>query len=153
MGGHDIWDRLEQINRPRDPERGPFGILNVEIHLLARHRITAMGSDFNDEMLKTISLGEVFGRCEGTEVGLEAINVELLDNTGVEVPTGNIVLVMLEHFIGAAERSSKLGGQEGFLGATDVEENEVTRLVDILCCRIGGRDALELDGIATFLGS
>ena len=73
-----------------------------------------MGGDFNNEMLKTISLGEVFCRCEGPEVGLEAIYVELLDYTGVEVPTGNIVLVMLEHFIGTAERSSKLGGQEGF---------------------------------------
>ena len=88
-----------------------------------------MGSDFNDDMLKTISLGEVFYRCEGTEIGLEAINVELLDNTGVEMPTGSIVLMMLEHFIGAVERSSKLGGQEGFMGAPDVEENEVTRLV------------------------
>ena len=56
-----------------------------------------MGGDFNNEMLKTISLGEVFCRCEGPEVGLEAINVELLDNTGVEMPTGNVVLVMLEN--------------------------------------------------------
>ena len=75
-----------------------------------------MGSDFNNDMLKTISLGEAFSRCEGTEVGLETINVELLDNTGVEVSTSNIVLVMLEHFIGTAERSSKLGGQEVFWG-------------------------------------
>ena len=75
-----------------------------------------MGNDFNNDMLKTISLGKVFGRCEGTEVGLEAINVELLDYTGVKVSIGNIVLVMLEHFIWAAERSSELGGQEGFLG-------------------------------------
>ena len=96
-----------------------------------------MGSDFHDNMLKTISLGEVFSRCEGTEVGLEAINVELLNYTGVEVPTGNVVLVMLEHFIGTAERSSKLGGQEGLLGSTYVEENEVTRLVDVLCGRVG----------------
>ena len=88
-----------------------------------------MGSDFLNDMLKTISLGEVFGRCEGTKVGLEAVNVELLDYTGVKVSTGNIVLVMLKHFIGAAERSSELGGQEGFLGSTDVEENEVTSFV------------------------
>ena len=52
-----VRDRLEQINGPRDPERGTFCILNVEIHLLARHRITAMGSDLNDDMLETISLG------------------------------------------------------------------------------------------------
>ena len=80
-----------------------------------------MSSDFHDDMLKTISLGEVFSGCEGTEVGLEAINVELLNYTGVEVSTGNIVLVMLEHFVGAAKRSSKLGGQEGLLGSTYVE--------------------------------
>ena len=60
---------------------------------------------------------------------------------------------MLEHFIGASERSSELSGQESFLGTTDVEEHQVTRLVDILCCKVGGRDSLELDGIATFLGS
>ena len=96
-----------------------------------------MSSDFHDDMLKTISLGEIFSRCEGTEVGLEAIHVELLNYTGVEVSTGNVVLVMFEHFIGTAERSSELGRQEGFLGSTDVEENEVTRLVDILCCRVG----------------
>ena len=64
--------------------------------------------------------------------------MELLDNTGVEMPTGNVVLVMLENFIGTAERSSELGRQEGFLGTTDVEEHEVTRLVDVLCCRVGG---------------
>ncbi len=112
-----------------------------------------MSGNFHDDMLETTSLGEVFGRSEGTEVGLEAINVELLNYTGVEVSTGNIVLVMLEHFIGTAERSSKLGWQEGPLGSTDVEENEVTRLVDVLCCRVGRRDALEVDGISTFLGS
>ena len=97
-----------------------------------------MSSDFHDDMLKTISLGEVFGRGEGTEVGLKAINMELLNYTGVEVSAGNIVLVMLEHFIGAAERSSELGGQEGLLGSTYVKKNEVTRLVDVLCCRVGG---------------
>ena len=96
-----------------------------------------MSSDFHDDMVKTISLGEVFSGCEGTEVGLETINVELLNDTGVEMATGNIVLVMLEHFIGTAERSSKLGGQEGLLGSTYVEENEVTRLVDVVCCRNG----------------
>ena len=126
MGGHDSksrMDGLEQIDGPRDPERGAFGILNGEVHLLARHRITAMGNDFNNDMLKTISLGEFFGRCKGAEVGLEATNVELLDYTGVEVSTGKIVLMMLEHFIGAAERSSELSGQEGFLGSTDVEDS------------------------------
>ena len=96
-----------------------------------------MSSDFHDDMLKAISLGKVFSRCEGAEVGLEAIDMELLDDTGVEVATGNIVLVMFEHFVGTAKRSSELGGQEGFLGSTDVEENEVTRLVDVLCCRVG----------------
>ena len=112
-----------------------------------------MSSNFYDDILKAISLGEVFSRCECTEVGLQTINMELLNYTGVEVSTGNIVLVMLEHFIGTAERSRKLGGQEGLLGSTYVEENEVTRLVDVLCCRVGGRDTLEFDGITTFLGS
>ena len=96
-----------------------------------------MSSDFHDDMLKAISLGEVFSRCEGTEVGLEANDMELLDDTGVEVATGNIVLVMFEHFVGTTEGSSELCGQEGLLGSTDVEENEVTRLVDVLCCRVG----------------
>jgi hypothetical protein len=95
-----------------------------------------MGSNFHDDMLKTISLGKFFGGGEGTEVGFEAINVELLNYTRVEVATGNIVLVMLEHFIGTAERSGKLGGQEGFLGSMYVEENEVTRLVNVLCCGV-----------------
>ncbi len=94
-------------------------------------------SIFLRDMLKAIGLGEVFCRCEGTEVGLEAINMELLNNTGVEVATGSIVLVMFEHFVGAAKRSSELGRQEGLLGSTDVEENKVTRLVDVLCCRVG----------------
>ncbi len=58
--------------------------------------------------------------------------MELLNDTGVEVATGNIVLMMLEYFIGTAERSSELGGQEGLLGSPYVEENEVTRLVDVL---------------------
>ena len=79
--------------------------------------------------------------------------MELLNNTGVEVTTGNIVLVMFEHFVGTTERSCELGGQEGLLGSTDVEEDEVTRLVDVLCGRVGGRDVLELNGISTFLGS
>jgi len=51
-----VWDRLEQINRPRDPERGTSSILNIEVHFLARHGIIAMGGDFNDDMLKTIRL-------------------------------------------------------------------------------------------------
>ncbi len=96
-----------------------------------------MSSDFYYDMLKTIGLGEVFSGCEGAEVGLEAINMELLNNTGVEVSTGHIVLVMFEYFVGTTEGSSELGGQEGLLGSTDVEENEVTRLVDVLCCRVG----------------
>ena len=60
-----------------------------------------MGSDFNDDMLKTIRLDKVLSR---------------VYNTGVEVSTGNIVLVVFEHFIGTAEGSSKLGGQENFPG-------------------------------------
>ena len=57
-----VWDRQEQINRPRDPERGNFSTLNIEVHFLARHGITAMGGDFNDDMLKTIRLGKVLSR-------------------------------------------------------------------------------------------
>ena len=96
-----------------------------------------MSSDFHDDMLKAICLGKVFSRCEGAEVGLEAINMELLNNTGVEVATGNIVLVMFEHFVGTAKRSSELCRQESLLWSTDVKENEVTKLVDVLCCRVG----------------
>ena len=59
VGGHDSRSRMGQTGT----ERGTFGILNIEIHLLARHGITAMGSDLNDDMLKTISLGEVYSRC------------------------------------------------------------------------------------------
>ena len=65
--------------------------------------------------------------------------------------TCDVVLVMFEHFIGTAEGSSELGGQESFLGATDVEEDEVTRLVDVLCSRVSGGDSLELNGMSTFL--
>ncbi len=66
-----------------------------------------MCSDFHYDVLKAIGLGEVFSRCEGTEVGLEAINMELLNSTGVDVATGNIVLVMLEHFVGAVSLVGK----------------------------------------------
>jgi hypothetical protein len=79
-------------------------------------------------MLETISLGKVIGRCEGAEVGLETINVESLDNTSVEMSTGNIVLVMSK-------------GAVSF----DVEEDEVTRLVDVLCCSVSGGNSLELN--------
>ena len=45
-----VWDGLEQIGRPWDPQGRTFSILDVEVHLLARHRITAMGSDLDDDM-------------------------------------------------------------------------------------------------------
>lgn len=54
-----VWDRLEQIDRLRNPWWRTFGIL--EVHFLARHGITAMSSDFNDGVLKTIGLDKVLG--------------------------------------------------------------------------------------------
>ena len=67
-----------------------------------------MSSDFNDDVLKIIGLGKVFGTGEGTEVGLEAISMEELDDISIELATGNIILVMLEDFERAFERFSKL---------------------------------------------
>ena len=74
-----VWDGLEQIGRPWDPQGRTFSILDVEVHLLARHRITAMGSDLDDDMLETIGLSKFFSTGEGTEVRLEAIDMEELD--------------------------------------------------------------------------
>ena len=64
-------------------------------------------------------MGEVFSRCKGSKVRLKTINMELLYDTSVEVTTGNIVLDMLEHFIGTAVRCSELCWQEILVGATD----------------------------------
>lgn len=69
--------------------------------------------------------------------------MKLLNNTSVEVAAGNIVLVMLEHFIGTFEWCCELVGQEVFLGTTDVEQDEVTRLVDVLSQGISGGDSFE----------
>jgi hypothetical protein len=52
--------------------------------------------------------------------GLEAINMKELDDTSIEVATGNIILVMLEHFERAFERCSKLGRQGIFLSMSVV---------------------------------
>ena len=30
-----VWDGLEEVDRPWDPERGTFSILNKEVHLFA----------------------------------------------------------------------------------------------------------------------
>jgi hypothetical protein len=110
-----------------------------------------MCSDLNDDMLETISLSKFFSTGEGTEVRLEAINMEELDDTGVEMATGDIILVLFEDFIGAFERCSELGGQEIYLRTADVEEDEVTRLIDVLGSRVGRGDALEFVGVSTFL--
>ena len=87
-----------------------------------------MSSDFNDDMLETIGLSKFLGTGKGTKVRLKAVNVEELNDTGIEVATGNIILV------GCGE----LSGQEIFLRATDVEKNEVARLVDVQGVRVGG---------------
>jgi hypothetical protein len=69
-----------------------------------------MCSDLDDDMLESIGLSKVFSTVEGAEVRFEAINMEDLNNAGVEVATGNIILVMLQHFIGTLERCSELRG-------------------------------------------
>ena len=112
--------------------------MDVEVHLLARHWITAVSSDLNDDV----------GTGEGTKVRLEAVNMEELNDAGIKVATGNIILVMLQHFIRTFEGCGELRGQEIFLRTTDVEENKVTRLVDILCCRVGGGHTLEFVGVS-----
>jgi hypothetical protein len=58
--------------------------------------------------------------------------MEDLNDAGIEVATGNIILVMLQHFIGTLEGCSEFRGQEVFLRTADVEENKVTRLIDVL---------------------
>jgi len=79
--------------------------------------------------------------------------MEELNDACIEMATGNIILVMLQHFIGTFEGRSELCGQEVFLRTADVEENKVTRLIDVLGSWVGRGDALELVGITTFLGS
>ena len=79
-----IWDGLEEIGRPRDPQGRTFSTLDVEVHLLARHWITAVSSDPNDDVLETIGLSKFFGTGKGTKVRLEAVNMEELNDTGIE---------------------------------------------------------------------
>ena len=79
--------------------------------------------------------------------------MEELNDAGIEMVTGNIILVMLQHFIGTFEGCREFRGQEIFLGTTDIEENKVTRLIDVLGGRVGRGDALEFVGVSTFLGS
>ncbi len=90
-----VWDGLEEIDRPRDPEGRTFSILDVEVHFLARHRITAVCSDLNDNMLESIGLSKVFGTVEGTEVRLEAINMEELNDAGIEMIVIIINIIMI----------------------------------------------------------
>ena len=111
-----------------------------------------MSEDFVDDMLETIGLGKILGTGNGTEEGFETINVEQLDDSGIEVTTGNIVLVLLEDFVGTFVGCSELCRQEVILGASDVEEDEITSLIDVLSSWVGGRDALEFVGVATLFG-
>ena len=148
-----IWDRLEKIGGPRDPERRTFRVLDVEVHLFARHWITAVSSDLNDDVLETIGLSKFFGTGEGTKVGLETVNMEELNDAGIEVATGNIIFVLLQDFIRTFEGCGELRGQEIFLRTADVEENKVTRLVDVLCGRVSGGHTLEFVGVSALLSS
>jgi hypothetical protein len=50
--------------------------------------------------------------------------MEELYDTSILVATGNIILVMLQHFERAFESCSKRGGQEIFLGTANVEEEK-----------------------------
>ena len=82
-----------------------------------------MSCDLDDDMLENIGLSKVFSTGEGSEVRLEAINMEKLDDASIEMATGNIILVVLQDFVGAFEGCNKPGGQEIFLSTTDVEED------------------------------
>ncbi len=63
--------------------------------------------------------------------------MEELNDAGIEVATGDIILVMLQHFIGTLEGCSELRGQEVFSRTADVEEDKVTRLIDVLGSWVG----------------
>jgi len=69
---------------------------------------------FDNDMLKTINLSEVEGCGTSAEEGLESIDMELLDDTGVQVTAGDIALVMLEHLIGDFVGRRELDGEEIF---------------------------------------
>jgi len=78
--------------------------LDVEVHCLAVKRVTTMGEYLDNDVLETISLSKFEGCGASTEEGLESIDVELLDDTSVEMTAGDIVLVMLEYFVRAFVR-------------------------------------------------
>ena len=71
-----------------------------------------MSSDLNDDVLETIGLSKVFGTGEGTKIRLEAVNMEELNDTGIAMAAGNIILVMLQHFIRTFVGCGELSGQE-----------------------------------------
>ena len=96
-----------------------------------------MCSDFDYDMLESIGLCKVFGTFECTEERLEAINMEELNDACIEMATGNIILVMLQYFIGTFKGCSELRGQEILLRTADVEENKVARLIDVLGSWVG----------------
>jgi len=58
---------------------------------------------------------------------------------------------VLQDFVGAFERCSKLRWQETFLRTADVEEDEVTKLIDFLDSRVSRGDALEFVKVSTLL--
>jgi hypothetical protein len=68
-----------------------------------------VSSDLDDDMLEAIGLSKVFSTIEGAEVRLEAINMEELNDTGIEMAAGNIILVMLQHFKGKKGAVSFVG--------------------------------------------
>ncbi len=74
-----------------------------------------MCSNLDYDMLESIGLSKVFSTFEGAEVRLETLNMEELNDSGIEMATGNVILVMLQHFIWTFERCSELCGQEIFL--------------------------------------
>ena len=96
-----------------------------------------MSSDLDDDMLEAIGLSKVFSTIEGAKVRLEAIYMEELNDTGIEMAAGSIILVMLQHFIRTFEGCGELCGQEIFLRTADVKENKVARLIDVLGSRVG----------------
>jgi len=67
----------------------------MEVHCLAGERITTMGEYLDNNVLETIGLSKFKGCGASTEEGFESIDVELLDDTSVEVTAGNIIFIML----------------------------------------------------------
>ena len=84
-----------------------------------------MSSDLDDNVLETIRLSKIFGAGKGAKVRLEAINMKELNDTGIEMSAGNLILVMLQHFIRTFERCGELSRQEIARSAERLPEDQL----------------------------